>query len=145
MFLVMPKGKYLTEFEKGKINAYVESGLSFRAIGRKLKRSDKVIRNYVKNPSLYGEQMKKCRKSKVTKRMQRKIINEFSNSQHSLRKAANQGNFNISKSSIHNILNKSNTIVRRKMNKAPRLSTKHRHNRMLFARNHMNFDWSKVS
>ena len=50
----MPLGKFLNEAEKGKILAFLESGLSYREIGRKIKRSDKVIRNFVKNKSGYG-------------------------------------------------------------------------------------------
>lgn len=51
----MPRGKYLNEIEKGKILALLGNGLSYREIGRQMRRSDKVIGNFRKNQSKYGK------------------------------------------------------------------------------------------
>lgn len=51
----MARGAFLTEMEKDKITAFREEGLSFRQIARKIKRYDKVVRNFIKNPSDYGQ------------------------------------------------------------------------------------------
>ncbi|ETK86677.1 hypothetical protein L915_08733, partial [Phytophthora nicotianae] len=44
----MPKGKYLSEEEKGMISAYINCNLSNRAIATKLGRNEKAIPNYRK-------------------------------------------------------------------------------------------------
>ena len=50
----MPRGIKLSDHEKGQIEAFKSSGDGFREIARKLNRSDRVIRNYLKNPAYYN-------------------------------------------------------------------------------------------
>ena len=54
----MPRGPYLTDFEKGQISVYLKNGLSFREIARKINRSHVVVTNFAKDPESYGK--KKC-------------------------------------------------------------------------------------
>ena len=42
----MGKGKTFSSYERGLIDGYMADGLSFREIAKRIKRSDKVIRNY---------------------------------------------------------------------------------------------------
>ena len=48
-------GTYLTDVKKCKILAFLENGLSFREIDRKLGRSERVVRNFAKKQSQYGK------------------------------------------------------------------------------------------
>ena len=50
----MPNGKVLTDIEKGQILAYYREKVPNREIARRLKRSDHVIRNFLKNPTDYA-------------------------------------------------------------------------------------------
>ena len=50
----MGRGKALTAYEKGQIDAYHASERSNREIAKLLSRSLNVINNYVKNPNSYG-------------------------------------------------------------------------------------------
>ena len=50
----MPKGKKLSEFEKGKMIALSKEGLSHREIVKKHGRSRTPIDNYLKDPSKYN-------------------------------------------------------------------------------------------
>lgn len=54
----MPRGKYLTDLEKGKILAYFDGKLSIPEIARKINRSDKVVRNFLRNQDNYGKNKK---------------------------------------------------------------------------------------
>ena len=46
----MARGKAVNNIKKVKIMAFHEERLSFREIGRKLDRSDKIVRNFLRNP-----------------------------------------------------------------------------------------------
>ena len=78
----MPKGKVLTDIEKGQILAYHREKVLNREIARRLKRSDHVIRNFLKNPTDYETIKRKPKKSKVSGREKRRIVRRASNSVH---------------------------------------------------------------
>ena len=50
----MPRGIFLTAFEKGQILAYHNEKKSNRWIGEKIKRSETVVRNFLRSPNIYG-------------------------------------------------------------------------------------------
>ena len=50
----MGRGKTLSEYEKGKIDAYSEEGRSCRAVAKLLKRSKSVVNNYMRLQKNYG-------------------------------------------------------------------------------------------
>ena len=64
----MPRGKVLKNEEKAKINAFHECGVGIREVGRRIKRPDAVIRNYVKLSLSYGKWTKRKGNAKVTTR-----------------------------------------------------------------------------
>ena len=49
----MPKGKKLSEFEKGQISALYDQNFTLRHIADQLGRSEKVVRNYLNDPDAY--------------------------------------------------------------------------------------------
>ena len=74
----MAKGKFLTDFEKGQIFAHHQNGKGFREISRLINRSDKVIRNFLKNPDKYGQNKSSGRPEALTKRDSQHILKEVS-------------------------------------------------------------------
>ena len=57
----MPRGKSLSEQEKGQIIAYQSTGMTNRQIATKISRCH-VVNNFLKNPEFYGT--KKCGRPK---------------------------------------------------------------------------------
>ena len=51
----MPKRKLLTDFEKGQIAAYAESGMSKQEIARHINRSHNVVIHFLKNLGNYSK------------------------------------------------------------------------------------------
>ena len=70
----------LSELEKGKITAFKKAQWTNRKIAKELGRSRNVVNNFVKNPQQYGRKKHTGRKSKISPRMQRRIISRSSNS-----------------------------------------------------------------
>uniref|UniRef100_T1IYU7 Tc3 transposase DNA binding domain-containing protein n=1 Tax=Strigamia maritima TaxID=126957 RepID=T1IYU7_STRMM len=75
----MGSGKRLNDHEKDKIDAYKELGLSNVEIGKKIRRSEKVIRNYLKLGANYGLKNPGGRPKCTTARARRHLIHKASN------------------------------------------------------------------
>lgn len=140
----MPKGSVLSEKEKGMIEAYKREGVSFREIGRRLSRSDKVIRNYLKDPGKYGTTKRKPKKSKLSPRDKRRIVKLDSNSTISLSKIKCTLGLPVCKETVRKVLHTSPYIVRSKMKKAPNLTAMHKQKRLEFAKLNMARQWDTV-
>ena len=121
----MPKGKVLTDIEKGQILAFHREKVPNREIARRLKRSDHVIRNFLKNPTDYATIKRKPKKSKVSGREKRRIVQLASNSSKSLKTIKSDLGLNVCKETIRKVLKDSPHIVRSKMNNAPNLKPVH--------------------
>jgi transposase len=141
----MPRGTELTEFEKGQIQAYNDAGKSNREIARLLRRSEFVVRNFLKNPEAYGTRKRSGRPSKVSERDKRRIYRAASNSTASSSKIKRDLGLNVHPKTIRRVISKNPNLVRRKMKRAPALKEVHKRQRLEFARRNMNKDWSKVS
>ena len=76
----MPKGKKLSEFEKGQISALYDQNFTLRHIADQLGRSDKVVRNYLNDPDAYGTNKSSGRPFIVSPREKRRIVSAASNS-----------------------------------------------------------------
>lgn len=141
----MPKGKVLDEKEKGMVEAYKQEGVSLREIARRLGRSDKVIRNYIKNPENYGTIKRRPKISKLSARDKRDIAKLASNSTKSLSQIKNELKLEVSKETIRKALHENPNIIRSKMNTAPNLSPQHKERRLEFAKLNMARQWDNVS
>ncbi|XP_065662431.1 uncharacterized protein LOC136084956 [Hydra vulgaris] len=133
----MPKRKVLTDIEKGQILAYHREEVPNREIARRLKRSDHVIRNFLKNPTDYATIKRKPKKSKVSGREKRRIVLLSSSSSKSLKTIKSDLGLNVCKETIRKVLKDSPHIVRSKMNKALNLKPVHKQKRMEFAHKNM--------
>lgn len=140
----MPSGKRLSENEKGQIEAFFKSGMSFRKIAKEMKRSDRVVRNFLQNKSEYGTKKNPGRPRKLSNQDERRVTRAASNSTRSLAEIRRQLDLNVSRETIRRTLHRSPHIVRAKMVKAPTLTSVHKEKRLEFARRNMSCNWNKV-
>lgn len=100
----MPRGSYLSDIEKGKIIAFREEGVSIREISRRLERSDKAIRTFLKDPDNYGKNKKGGRKPKLSARDKRRIIANASNSMKTVNQIREDCGLNVSRWTVNRVL-----------------------------------------
>jgi transposase len=142
----MPKGKELTDIEKGKIQALHGENISIRGIARRIGRSHKVVLNYLKNPNGYGSKKHKSgRKPKLTRRQKNQIIQCASNSTKSTEEIKKELDLDVHRETVRRVIKHSPHIIRSKMLKAPSLKPEHIQQRLNFARNNMDTVWRHVS
>lgn len=142
----MPRGTELTDLEKGHIIAFNSCGISNREIGRRLSRSESVIRSFLKNQEFYGtNKHNRGRKRKLTSRDIRRILQTANNSTASLKDIKETSTADVSRTTIHRVLNSSPHLKRSKMKFVPRLLQRHKLQRQKFARQNMSRDWTKVN
>lgn len=143
----MGRGKRLSLIERGKISAYADQGKSKRWIGRKIGRSEKVVRNLLKDETNYGSKKTGPKKpTKVTPRLRRQIIKSVSNQVTSSAKVKSELGLDISARTIRDVIKKDPSIRYEKMKTKPKLTSEHKEKRLSFARNVMSWtkEWNKV-
>lgn len=142
----MPKGKKLSDYEKGQIDALSSTGKSAVEIGKSLGRTKDVIKKYLKNPRQYGTAKHTGRPSKLSSREKRRILKVSSNSTISCNKIKSECGLGVSKTTVWRVLNNNPNIVRSKMVTCPKLKPAHKLARMEFAREHMTWshEWQHV-
>lgn len=141
----MPRGKALTELEKGKILALSEEGCGVREIGRRIDRSPRVVRNFLRSPLEYGTRKRSGRKKLLTDREQRKVVRAASNTCRSLNDLKSVVDGKVARTTIWRTLKESPLIESKKMNCIPALKQQHKDARMEFARRNMRTNWNTVS
>ena len=70
----MPRGRALSDFEKGQISAMSAPGTSQRAIVRAIERSKTVVQAYLRNPDAYNATSRPGRPSSLTPATVRRIV-----------------------------------------------------------------------
>lgn len=73
----MPRGKFLNDVEKAKIDSFHEVGLSNVQIAKRIKRHKKTVRNYLKLKENYGKRVKNKGNTKLNQRQKLKIIKKL--------------------------------------------------------------------
>ena len=122
----MPRNHSLSDVEKGQILAYRRENLGLREIGRKIKRSHNVVRNFLADPSTYGTRKTGGPKKKLSRREERRIVRTASNSMKTLKQIQTDLQLNVSTSTVHRVLKHDANIVRQKLTPAPRLLDRHK-------------------
>jgi transposase len=143
----MSRGKALSEEEKGMIKAFKEMRLSNRKIAIKIKRSPRVINNYVNNPKKYGKKRRIGRKPKLNSRDKRRIIRAASNRCVSSAKIIEELSLKCSRWTVNRAINNSGVLKLAKKMSTPPLTDEHKVKRLEFARLHMtwNSEWRQVA
>lgn len=142
----MAKGKCLTDEEKISIKIYKENGYSFREIARKVNRSDKVVRNYLKLGVKYGQRKKTKGNTKLSRRQIGQIKIEATKNHLNSAQIVEKLALPVTKQHVARILRRSDNIKWKKMKSKPRLTQKHKQQRLKFARERIQWDdeWKKV-
>ena len=140
----MPKGTALTEEEKTRIQAFHESGKSAREISKRIGRSDRVVRSYLKNPAQYDKKKRRGIISKLSPADKRAICRLASNSTRSSRQIAEELELSVTPKRVRQIINAQEHLKSSKMNLAPRLKPAHIEARLTFAKENMDRTWKLV-
>jgi transposase len=142
----MPRGIPLSGEEKGMIKAFKDLKLSNRAIAAKLKRSPRVINNYVNNPGLYNTKRRSGRIPALSERQKRLIIRKASNRTITSKQIISDLKLNCSKWTVNRAINNSGILKLAKKQSSPPLTERHKQNRLKWAKDHMtwNQEWRKV-
>lgn len=138
---IMPKGKSLSEKEKGQIEAFHSENISNREIARRIGRSHAVVGSYLKNPDTYGTIKRKGRPPKLTSHMRHQIIRKASNCSISLQQLKQRLSLGVSRETIRQVLVKCPYIKWAKKMKAPKLKPTHIERRLSFANTNMHRQW----
>ena len=135
----MPGGKPLTDIEKGQILAYHHENYSKRAIARIIKRSDCVIRSFLKSPSAYGPK-------KLLSRDIRRLNREASKGRLPARELRNQLELPVTVRRVQQVLHTNPNMVYKKRKGQPKLTKLHKKNRLNFATEKIEWDqeWDQV-
>lgn len=142
----MGRGKTLTKVERAQVDVLNNENCSMREIARRLRRSDYVIRNYLRNKENYDQKRKGRTATATTERERRKILRIASNSAATARQIRDVVGTSASVRTVQRILKKSPHIRRLKLKKKPVLTARHKENRLQFARQHIQWGetWKRV-
>ena len=121
----MPRNSPLNENEKGQISVNKLQGKSLSFIESELLRSLKVVRNYLKDPELYGTRKRPGCPPKITNAATRRFFREASKEQSSSRDLKKSSNLPITLR-VRQLLHESPNIVYRNRKTAPALTAKHK-------------------
>lgn len=142
----MPKGKRLTDYEKGKIEAFHCQGLSCREIGEIINRSKTVVNNFLQNKENYGQKNPGGRPTKLTSRDKRRVLSLVSTGKYSLNEILQTTELPVCKKTIWNVVNSSENFKYVAKLTRPHLLETHKWKRLKFARDVMTWEdkWLEV-
>jgi transposase len=118
----MARGNKLSDFEKGKIEAFHEQGKSNRQTAQFLCRSHKVVDSYLNNPMEYGTKKPSGRPSKLSEREERRIYRAVLNSTKTSVKITSDLDLNVAPRTARRAFVKNPMLVCRKMKRVPALT-----------------------
>lgn len=142
----MPRGKQLSEEEKGKIQAYHEEGLSNREISRRLNRSSCVIDNFLKLGSKYSQTKRPGRMPLVSDREKREIKRLAVKENYSANEIRAEMSLGIGTRRVQQIMKLDLNLTYGKRYGKPGLKPKHKTARLRFAEKYRFWDeeWRSV-
>ena len=126
----MGRGQQLTEGERAKIDLCEEFGLNKRQTAACINRSPGVVINYLKDPIGYGSRFSGGRPPILTPRDKQRIFAKMSSDSMSVPKLIAELDIVATKWTVTRFLNSSDIFKYKKMNKAPKLTERHRQNRL---------------
>jgi len=129
----MGRGKALTDYERGQIHALRDEGNSARAIEAAIGRSRSAVDHYLADPLNYNQPYGGGRPAKLTDRDKRRIFREAAPGNVSPKKIVDKLHLEVSKATVIRTLNSSDIFEYTKMNKAPKLTEKHKMARVAWA------------
>lgn len=144
----MPRGKRLNEVEKAKISALKDNtNLPNYKIAQKINRSEKVVRNFLKDRENYGKKVSSGRRSIVSNSQKRRLIRNAANIFKSAAELKSENQLGVGVRRIQQILNQSKRLKYKKMKCKPKLTKSNIKARREFAdKHHLYWDhqWRKI-
>lgn len=137
----MPRRKHLNETEIAIIKKLHSEYYSKAKIAKIINRSHRVVRNYLKDPENYGKKKRTGRPRATTPRERRSILRVASNSTLTARQIAVRAGVNTNLRNVQRIIRECEHLKRKKLQKKPPLSDKHKLLRLQFAKDHV--QWKK--
>lgn len=142
----MPIGKYLNEGEKATITVLREQGLSNNQISKAIRRSAKVVNNFVTKGENYGKKAATKGNTKVTNRQKNQLLALASTGNHSSTEMVAKLDLPIKSRQVRQILSSSGRFKYAKRKTIPSLKPHHVEARLSWAQQHMSWttEWTNV-
>lgn len=142
----MPRGRHLNESEINLIEKLYSENWSKAKIAKFINRSHRVVRNFLKDPENYGKRKRTGRPRATTARERRSILRVASNSALTARQVAVEAGVSTNLRNVQRIIHECRHLKRKKLQRKPLLSDKHKLNRLKFAKDHVQWKkkWRKV-
>lgn len=142
----MPLGTRLSAYEAGQVDDLLNERKSKNYIAKELNRSEKCIRTYVKTKATYFEKRPNGAKRSVSNREKRLLIRHISATGDSVKRAKEALKLSASESTILRVLNEAGTLKYVKAKVKPKLTPRHKVDRLEFAKEHMTWrlEWRSV-
>lgn len=135
------------EAEKAKISTLKDyTSVSNRQIAKEIGRSERVVRNFLKNRQNYGQNKSTGRPSSVSVRQKRQLIRSAANNLKSARQLMTENNIPVGVRRVRQILRASNNLVYTRMKRKPMLSHANIRSRLEFADSNIHWtrEWQKI-
>lgn len=140
----MPLGKQLDVVEKTRIDVLHKLGHSNRDIARRIGRSEKCIRTYLKTKVTPKKKETRGRKKKLTDEDERAITRRLSSTTASLEEVRKEMKLPVTRQTVHNVVKRSPILKYKLMKRAPRLTKDHKAARINFAQKNQKTKWEGV-
>ena len=143
---VMGRAVPLSESEKSLILHLQGERKSVSEISKTLKRSRKVIINFLADPDAYGKRKSTGRPRAISKRQERHLLRLVSNSTRTAAEIAREAGISASARTVRRVIQAAPHLKRKKLKKCPPLTNDHKERRLAFARNHVQWteNWRQV-
>lgn len=142
----MAKSTFLSDFEKGKIEAFHQDGKSLRQIAERIQRSKTAVHNFLKASKSRITKKKKKSKKIISRELKSKILQKIRQGPTTISTIKRELDIPASKTTIWRTIHNISTVRCRKIMSKPLLTDKHKEARLEFARLHMTWDneWKRV-
>lgn len=142
----MPKGKYLTEYERGLIDGLRSQNKTYREIALIIGRGSTVVHNYVKNRESYGKNHSGGRPPAMTATAKRQFLRDISNTGDSINKVMARNDVKASRSTCWRLANSDINLKYMKLKPRPKLKAIHIKARLEWAKKYMGwtYEWQKI-
>lgn len=143
----MPSGKRLNDVEKAKILALKDNtNIPVYKIAQKINRSEKVVRNFLKDRKNYGKKKSSGRRPTITSAQKRRLIRSATNSLKSAAELKSENELEVGVRRVQQILSNSNRLKYKKMKCKPKLTKSNISARRDFADKHVHWknEWRKI-
>jgi len=141
----MPRGKHLSDFEKGQILALHHSCNSISDIARELERSRDVIRSFLSAPESYGTKKRAGRPKKLTDAGKRRILREVINGNLGSASIVKALQIPVKARRVRQVLQDAEHLRYKRMQRTPAMKERHEKERESWAVEKVSWSVSKWS